>query len=1023
MPAVPDRPHRTVCRGTTQGLCALIALLEFIHSVFRNRSHEALLTGKWATLIGALVLWAGCVLPLPAQQGAPVSPDSEIYGKTVRKIELRGAMAGQAERLLGYVAQPAGRPLDRTLVRRSVQALYASGFFSDIGVEAEPVSANQVDLAFVTTPRHFIGSLTIEGALRSEPSGKQVLAAAKLQLGQPWGANMVEAAIERMKSALTDGGYYRAEIGLEQTEHLETQLVDLRFQVTPGERARVGEVRVEGDSGFTAAEVMRIAKVHPGDPVKESRVTRALERLRKAYQKQRRLESQVVLKDRVHREATNTVDFAFQIRRGPEVGIEVQGAHPSPTEVRKLIPVYEENAVDEDLLNEGRRNLRDHMQTRGYFDATVGYSKQDDSAGGRRSIVYQVERGERHKLVEIAITGNRYFDEDLIRERLWMHEAEWLLSYGRFSQSILASDLDAIRALYTSNGFASVQVSSQVEQIEGGRLRVLLNVEEGPQSRVVTLAVHGNQAVNEEEIRSMISTIEGQPFSEANVQSDRELLRNFYFNRGFPEATLEIGSQPDPANATRVHVTFEIHEGPQFFVDRVLVNGLHYTRPETVSRQVRIQPGSPLSLADMLETQRRLYDLGLFNEVDIGVQNPEGDARSKNVLIQVEEASRWTFDYGAGFEVQTGVAGAEPQGGTEASPRFSFDLTRINFRGRDHTLVFKSRVGRLQQRGLVSYIAPRWFDKENLRLSLTAFFDSTSDVRTFTSERLEGSVQADQTLSKATTLLYRFAFRRVQVDEASLKIDPAQIPLLSQPVRVGIPSLTYIRDTRDDPINSTKGLYLTTDVGISSKVFGSEAGFWRLFLQNSTYHAFRRRRFVLARSTRIGFTEPFDSGVLIPLPERLFTGGGSSHRGFAINQAGPRDRETGFPVGGQALFLNNVELRLPTVTLPYLRENVGFVLFHDAGNVFESARDLFRGLTRFTQPDRGQCRLLSFTARCDLNYLSHAFGGGLRYQTPIGPVRVDFGYNLNPPTFPIRSEGRSETLRHFNLFFSIGQTF
>ncbi|MGH9651565.1 MAG: BamA/TamA family outer membrane protein, partial [Terriglobales bacterium] len=165
------------------------------------------------------------------------------------------------------------------------------------------------------------------------------------------------------------------------------------------------------------------------------------------------------------------------------------------------------------------------------------------------------------------------------------------------------------------------------------------------------------------------------------------------------------------------------------------------------------------------------------------------------------------------------------------------------------------------------------------------------------------------------------------------------------------------------------------------------------------------------------------SGVLIPLPERLFTGGGSSHRGFAINQAGPRDRETGFPVGGQALFLNNVELRLPTVTMPYLRENVGFVLFHDAGNVFESARDLFRGLPRFTQPDRGQCRLLSLTARCDLNYLSHAFGGGLRYQTPIGPVRVDFGYNLNPPTFPIRSEGRSETLRHFNLFFSIGQTF
>ncbi|HSA93081.1 MAG TPA: POTRA domain-containing protein, partial [Terriglobales bacterium] len=668
------------------------------------------MTRKWAAHIGALLVWSGCVLPLVAQQPLPISPDSELYSKTVRKVELRGAMTQQTGRLLGRVVQPSGQPLDRTLVRRSVQALYASGFFSDIRVEAEPVSDNLVDLVFVTAPRYFIGSLTIEGAPHTEPSGKQVLAAAKLQLGQAWSPKKMQEAIGRMMSALADEGYYRAEVSFERLEHQETQLVDLHFRVVPGERARVGEVRIEGDPGLADAEVMRIAKLRPGDPVTQKRVTRALERLRKVYQKQNRLEAEVALKERIRREADNTVDFVFEIRRGPEVEIKVQGAHPSSAEIRRLIPVYEENTVDDDLLNEGRRNLRDHMQTRGYFDATVGYSKQDDPAAGRRSIVYQVERGDRHKLVEIAIQGNHYFDDEIIRERMWMHEAAWLLSHGRFSQAILASDLEAIRTLYISNGFAGVQASSKVEQMEGGRLRVVLTIEEGPQTRVASLTVRGNQAVSEEQIRSMISIIEGQPFSEVNVVSDRELLRNFYFNRGFPEATLEIASQAEPTDATRVNVTLDIHEGPRFFFDRVIVSGLRYTRPETVNRQVQIHAGSPLSLSDMLDTQRRLYDLGLFNEVDIGVQNPEGDAHSKNVLIQVEEASRWTFDYGAGFEVQTGAAGAEPQGNLEASPRFSFDVTRINFRGRDHTLVFKSRVGRLQQRGLVSYIAPHWFD-------------------------------------------------------------------------------------------------------------------------------------------------------------------------------------------------------------------------------------------------------------------------------------------------------------------------
>jgi outer membrane translocation and assembly module TamA len=341
--------------------------------------------------------------------------------------------------------------------------------------------------------------------------------------------------------------------------------------------------------------------------------------------------------------------------------------------------------------------------------------------------------------------------------------------------------------------------------------------------------------------------------------------------------------------------------------------------------------------------------------------------------------------------------------------------------------VFKSRVGRLQQRGLISYIVPRWFNKENLRFSFTALFDTTRDVRTFTSERLEGSVQAEHKWSKATTLLYRFAYRRVKVDPDSLVVDPNLIPLLSRPVRVGIPSFSYIRDTRDNPIESLKGSYLTVDAGISSSIFGSEASFWRLFLQNSSYHRFGhpRRPWVLARSTRIGFEEPLDPDALevIPLPERFFSGGGNSHRGFAINQAGPRDHQTGFPVGGSAIFLNNLELRFPAVTLPLLEENVSAVIFHDAGNVFSTAGDLFGNLFRFSQKSERDCRLVTLNSRCDLDYTSHAIGAGLRYKTPIGPVRFDVGYNLNPPIFPVRAEGRSETLHRLNFYFSIGQTF
>jgi outer membrane protein assembly factor BamA len=434
--------------------------------------------------------------------------------------------------------------------------------------------------------------------------------------------------------------------------------------------------------------------------------------------------------------------------------------------------------------------------------------------------------------------------------------------------------------------------------------------------------------------------------------------------------------------------------------------------------------------------------------VNTAVQNPQGSLNNKNVIVQVDEAKRYTFNYGFGFEAQTGDTNAncvntasnggqtttcQPQGGVGASPRASFNVTRINFLGRDHTVLLNTVLGRLQQRALVSYEAPRWFNSEDKTLTFTSFFDKTQDVRTFTAERLEGSAQVKHAVNKGTTLLYRMTYRRVSVDPSTLQVSPDQIPLLSKPVRVGFPSITFIRDTRDDPITSTRGTYTTSDLSVASGIFGSESSFAKLLVQNSTYYQLNKnakigRRWVLARSTRLGLEGPFGSAdqAFVPLPERFYTGGANSHRGFAINQAGPRDLQTGFPLGGNALFVNNLELRTPPIALPFFEENVSAVFFHDAGNVFSTARNMFSNLLRFTQPDVNSCRdVTNPNAGCNFNYISHAVGAGLRYKTPIGPVRFDLGYNLNPTVFPVRttSPPHVETLRRFNFIFSIGQTF
>jgi outer membrane protein insertion porin family len=303
-----------------------------------------------------------------------------------------------------------------------------------------------------------------------------------------------------------------------------------------------------------------------------------------------------------------------------------------------------------------------------------------------------------------------------------------------------------------------------------------------------------------------------------------------------------------------------------------------------------------------------------------------------------------------------------------------------------------------------------------------------------------------------TTFTYRFSYRRVEA--SNIQVSSILIPLLSQPTQVGMPNFLYIRNRRDNDLESTRGSYTTVEGGVASSTFGSAADFSRLLVKNSTYYTFFRNRstgkgFVLARSTSVGVENCFGSTVLvdpaqtpapgetlIPLPERFYSGGGNSNRGFGLNQAGPRDPFTGFPVGGSAVFLNNLEMRFPNVRLPYLHDNIGFTLFEDMGNVFARPQEMLSSLPRFHQPGEDFCFHEQTHNLCNYNYASHAVGLGLGYQTPIGPLTFDFGYNLNPPYFPSyynivtnvangQQTGQFGYQRagHFNFSFSIGQSF
>lgn len=1004
-------------------------------------------------------------------------------GLPVREIVFQGIEPERIRTIQDQLPQKVGAPLDREKVAQSLRQLYASGLFENISADASQ-TGDGVKLAFNGSPREFIGVVTVSGA-KGATMNAQLVAASRLNPGTRFSESRLGAAQQRMRQALADNGFNEPKITYVLKRHQEEQLVDIAFNVVSGVQSRVGSIAVDGDSGMTIEQFRRSAHLRAGTKVNHDTNSRALGGILKHYLKQDRLEADVKLQSQTYAPAAKKTNYSFSANRGPVVNVGIEGAKLSMERLKRLVPVFEEGTVDEDLLNEGNRRLRDYFQRIGYFDVKVDHLVRNSDGAGTVKITYTVQLGSRRRVERVSVEGNHYFDSDTLSQLLSVHAADYLDRHGTYSQALVAADIAALESVYHNNGFSKVRITPETLSGQDAitpttkstsrhstePLSVVYHIDEGQQQRVAALRLDGVVKGDTNKLQGLMNTAPGQLFSPQNLAGDRDALLTDYLSRGFDQVQIDVENQTEDADATKVDVVFHIHEGQQIFVRKVLLSGLHYTRPDTVAKAITLHPGDPLSQTALADIQRNMYEFALFNEVNTAVQNPNGDEPYKTVLVQATEARRWTVTYGLGFEAQTGTpqnncAGLQrrgetcsPNGRPSVSPRVLLDVTRNNLFGRDQSASVRGTYGLLEQNVNLLFQNPHFRGNRDFGFTFSGGYASSQDVSTYVASKLEGGfrwtehfTKPNPFLSRANTFVYAYDFRRVKVSEESLQVFPAEIPALAAAVRVAGPAITWIRDTRDSALDSRRGTYTTFQDFLSNRKLGSEAEFNRLDLSNSSYYGFDKNRFVLARNTRYGQERAYGppSSLLLPLPERLYAGGPTSHRGFGINGAGPRDPETGFPIGGAGALVNSTELRLPPPVLPFFGDALSFVLFHDMGNVFTNAGDAWESILRTEQPNRDQCKVLSpGTAQnppvpdgpetstgpqgqCSFNYFSHAAGLGMRYHTPVGPIRLDFSYNLNPPIYPVNvdyalpdpySNPHVGEAQHFNFFFSLGQTF
>jgi outer membrane protein assembly factor BamA len=1041
-----------------------------------------------------LALLSGLFVGCAAAAAVPPLPDenqvAQLQGQIVRHISFEGVAPERLASPESTLPQAVGAPLDREKVAATLRQLFATGLFATIEASAERVP-DGVTLIFHGTPRMFIGIVTVDGA-KGATVNTQLERAARLNAGTRFTDAKLSAALDVMRQVLVQNGYREPDIHHELRQHPQLQLIDIAFQVKSGPRSHIGAVEVTGDSGLTVEEFRHLGHLRAGAPVDRDTVNRALAGVLKYYRRQKRFEAEIKLESQD--DADHKVNYHFTAVEGPVVKVVVEGASLDEPRVKRLVPIFEEGSVDDDLLNEGNRRLRDYFQSLGYFDVKVDHQTTNAQAA-EVLIAYKVNLGNRRRVEKVTIEGNHYFDSATLEQLLSVHAATTLDHHGDYSQALVSADVAALGAVYRNNGFSSAKVTPETSPRSAAptsnaaepalnpaaELVVIYHIVEGVQQRVGSLRFEGNNHIDATTLAALLNTEPGQLLSPKNLAGDRDTLATEYLSRGFDRVEIQVEEGNSPADPAKADVVFRITEGPEFFIGNVQFTGLHYTRPATIARAITLRPGDPLSQAELEETQRNLYEYALFNEINVAIENPNGEETHKTVLLQAAEARRWTFTYGGGFEVQTGTpvngcrglaiasgVACTPNGKTGISPRLVLALTRDNLFGREQLASIQGTYGLLEQKVDLIYQNPRFIAGRKFGLTFTGGYANSQDVTTYVASRLEAGFRLTQTfnrpgagLSRANTFIYGFDFRRVKVAESSLEVfpDKAFIDSLAAAVRVGGPSFTWLRDTRDNPVDARRGTYLSFQEFTSAAPFGAEAHFNRIDTSYSSYYGFDKNRFVVARNTRYGQERAFGTGSaeLLPLPERLYAGGATSLRGFSVNAAGPRDPDTGFPIGGAGAFVNNLELRLPPPTLPYFGNSVSFVLFHDMGNVFNNSRDVWPSLIRIHQPDRDACKIntppvenpnppynleLPYpngptystgpTRSCSFNYFSHAPGMGLRYHTPVGPIRFDFSYNLNPPIYPVNVDyGQKQPFDnqhvgeagHFNFFFSLGQSF
>lgn len=728
----------------------------------------------------------------------------------------------------------------------------------------------------------------------------------------------------------------------------------------------IGDIQLEGEIGLPKSEVYKNIKLRKGKRINFAKLQECLDRIRRLYRRNDYLSFTLSAK---REERDGRLNLVFHIDSGPKIFLMYDGAAVSKKLKKDIVNTWIGSSFGQLAREDIEQRIRIHFLEKRYYQVTV-QSREKQGKKGERILVFLISRGSRFDRPNIRYEGNLAISEKVITTHL---EKSKLVNAAFYKPTEIVK---SIEDLYIRQGYIRPKVRLPLVRLEPVERKAYIDLllEEGIQFRVENVRVEGVHFFEENQILSEVDIHPGDIVSTEKFNQAKLKIQELYVQRGFNDVHVQSDVEIHPEKG-KVDLIIDVEENPQGIIEGIWITGNLQTKEKIIRREMKFKVGDVVNFLEINETRKRLYDLGVFERVNIDVlpldQHREGSTEGSesqvnrvkhySVAIDVKELRPYRLRYGLQYD-------------TDYSFGVLANLVDRNFLGNAHLLGTSIRLNRDERDARLFLRSPYFFSKK----INTEFFMIYNRTRkpSFTLDRTGYTLQQQIKITESSMISYNYSFERINTFYPFLE----GIQDFETTDKIGAFNVAFTRDTRDEILDAKRGIFLSQSIRYSPGILGSNMHFLRYFGQ---YNAYKKLSDFLtyAYGLRIGLGKGLDEDL--PPSERFFAGGGTTIRGFKKDELGPRDSITGLPLGGDAVFILNQELRFP------IFKRFGGIIFLDLGNVYPKISDF------------------------SLFDIRKTAGFGLRFHTPFVLVRFDLGFKLD------RKPGESLS----QVFFSIGQAF